>query len=266
MRQNFFRFCLIVLTVLLSALCYADEADTAGTTADETTAAEPTPTQPVVVQPKKITPDAYYYAGENYYNARKYDVAIRYYYAATKLDRNYQAAWKKLAFCYYKLNKHKYAYPAFQKVLEFDPNDKDAKQFMAFYSSLIEKDKKKKEKREIIDPVWRSAALPGWGQFHNNQTLKGMMIGGGFIVSAGLTIYSVLDEKLKYDKYIKTNENHEIAFKEAQSAWSTALIWSIVTAVIYAGGIVDAAMNYDCVEARLTDAGPGGAVMLCARW
>ncbi len=263
MRQNFLKLGLIIVLIFFSsALCHAQDEDTEVT---EEAVAEPTPTIPAVKK-KKITPDTYYYAGEKYYNARKYGVAIRYYYAATKLDKNYQAAWKKLAFCYYKLNKHKYAYPAFQKVLEFNPEDQDAKTFMTFYTNLMEKQKRKKEKREVIDSVWRAAALPGWGQFYNNQTLKGTIIGGGFIVSTGLTIYSVLDERLKYDKYTKTNENHEIALKEAQSAWTTALIWTIVTAAVYAGGIIDAALNYDCVEARLAGAGQGPAVMLCTRW
>lgn len=118
--------------------------------------------------------------------------------------------------------------------------------------------------------MWRGAALPGWGQYYNNQTMKGIMISAGVIVSGGLTVYSVVDQQLKYDKYLNTNENHDIAFKEAEAASTTALIWSIVTAVIYLGGIVDAAINYDCVEAKLVDAGINndGAAMICAniRW
>jgi tetratricopeptide (TPR) repeat protein len=279
MFQNFFRICLIVLISLSSSLCFAD--DTGDDNTDDSAIEQAAPAaraQPTAVAVKaaaapaarrKITPDMYYYAGESYYNARIYSKAIKYYYAATQVDKNYLAAWKKLAFCYYKLNMHKYAYSVFQKVLKFDPEDKDAKDFMTFYANIMEKSKKQLEKREMIDPLWRSAALPGWGQFYNNQSLKGIFISGGFIVAAGLTAYSVTDEKLKYNKYLQTNENHEIAFKEAQSAWNTALIWTIVTAVIYAGGLVDAAMNYDCVESKFIEARlEGGNVMLCAayRW
>jgi hypothetical protein len=90
------------------------------------------------------------------------------------------------------------------------------------------------------------------------------MLSGGFLVSAGLTVYSVVDERIKNDKYIKANENQDIAFSEAQSAWTTALIWSIVTGAIYAGSIIDASLNYDSIEARTIDARlQGNTVMLC---
>jgi tetratricopeptide (TPR) repeat protein len=269
MLKIFLRSGLIVLSVLTAACCFAaDEADqVTGFNEQET----PLPvTRNVQPQRKKPTADQYYYAGEKYYEAFKYDAAIKFYYYALKLDKNYLAAWKKLAFCYYKLNKHKNAYAAFKKVLEFDREDKDALEFMQYYSNIMEKTKKQKQKREVLDSVWRAAVLPGWGQFYNNQIMKGIIISGGMIVAGGLTAYSVVDQHAKYDKYLKTNENHDIAYKEAESAWNTALIWTIVTAVIYAGGVADAALNYDCVEARLLEAriNNDGGLILCAnvRW
>jgi tetratricopeptide (TPR) repeat protein len=266
----FFRYCLIVLFVLLVSMSPAQENSGdagAGTAAQGRAPANTAQAAPrAKTQPgKAYTADQYYDAGEKYYNARRYDTAIRYYYAATQLDRNYSAAWKKLAFCYYKMGKHKYAYTAFQKVLEFDKTDKDANEFMDYYNGMIAKNKKQQEIRSALDPAWRSVVLPGWGQFYNNQVLKGTILSGGFLVSAGLTVYAVVDEKLKNDKYIKANENQDIAFKEAQSAWTNALIWSAVTGILYAGGIIDAAMNYDSIEARTIEARfQGGAIILCA--
>jgi tetratricopeptide (TPR) repeat protein len=213
------------------------------------------PKQAASTPGKMPGPDAYYYAGEKFYNAFKYDVALKYYGQAARMDKNYLAAWKKIAFCYYKLNKHSYAYGAFKKVLALDKNDKDALDFMQYYNNLMEKNKKQKEVRTVIDPLWRAAVLPGWGQYHNNQVMKGIIISAGFIVSGGLTAYSVIDQHIKYDKYVKTNENQDLAYKEAESAWNTAMIWTIVTCVIYAGGVVDAAINYDCVESKMIEAG-----------
>jgi uncharacterized membrane protein YebE (DUF533 family) len=141
---------------------------------------------------------------------------------------------------------------------------------MDYYSNIMEKTKKQREKREMIDPLWRAAVLPGWGQFHNNQVMKGIIISAGVIVSGGLTAYSVVDQNVKYDKYLNTNENQDIAYKEAESAWNTVLIWTIITAAVYAGGIVDAAMNYDCFESKMIEAGINkeGVPFLCAniRW
>jgi tetratricopeptide (TPR) repeat protein len=286
MSKNFLYWGLIVLSLLIVQACFAaGEAAAVGTQATPvpvtqaaaSAAATAPATAPVTapavqqrVQKRKATPDMYYYAGEKYYNAFKYDIAIKYYYYATKMDKNYLAAWKKLAFCYFKLNKHNFAYNAFKKVLDFNREDKEALDFMQYYSNLMEKAKKQKEQRTIIDPLWRAALLPGWGQFYNNQVMKGIIISAGVIVAGGLTAYSVVDENIKYDKYLNTNENHEIAYKEAESSWNTALIWTIVTVAIYAGGVIDAAINYDCIESKMIEAGINkeGAVVLCAniRW
>jgi tetratricopeptide (TPR) repeat protein len=283
MSKIFFYWGLIVLSLLIGQACFAAGEGASGmaTPVAQAAAAAPAaapaaaapaaaPARAPAAQQRKATPDMYYYAGEKYYNAFKYAIAIKYYYYATQLDKNYLAAWKKLAFCYYKLNKHNYAYNTFKKVLDFNKEDKDALEFMQYYSNLVEKAKKQKEQRTIVDPLWRAALLPGWGQFYNNQIMKGIVISAGVIVSGGLTAYSVVDENIKYNKYVNTNENHDIAYKEAEAAWNTALIWTIVTAVIYTGGLIDAGINYDCIESKMIEAGINkqGVPVLCAniRW
>ncbi|MCX7699111.1 MAG: tetratricopeptide repeat protein, partial [Candidatus Goldbacteria bacterium] len=183
----------------------------------------------------------------------KYKDALKYYIAAIKIDKNYVLAWKKIGFCYYQLKNHDMANKAFQKVISLSPNDTEAKQFVNYYNSLQEREKKLKEPKNIFDPMWRAAIFPGWGQYHNHQYVKGMIITGAFVTSLGLTIYSVIDEKAKYEKYLNTNENHDLLYNEAQSAYNTALILGIITVAIYVGSIVDAAMNYDCIEARIAD-------------
>lgn len=201
----------------------------------------------------QISADKYYDVGEKFFNEKNYKEALKYYVAAVKINKNYAIAWKKIGFCYYQLKNHNLAYKAFQKVLTLAPSDKEAKQFVDYYNSLLEREKKIKEPKNILDPMWRAAILPGWGQYHNHQYTKGMIITGAFVISLGLTIYSVIDEKAKYDKYLNTNENHEALYKDAQDAYNTALILGIITAAIYAGSIVDAALNYDCIEARTAD-------------
>ncbi|MCX7698193.1 MAG: tetratricopeptide repeat protein, partial [Candidatus Goldbacteria bacterium] len=183
----------------------------------------------------------------------KYKDALKYYIAAIKIDKNYVLAWKKIGFCYYQLKNHDMANKAFQKVISLSPNDTEAKQFVSYYNSLQEREKKLKEPKNMLDPMWRAAILPGWGQYHNHQYVKGMVITGAFVAALGLTIYSVMDEKAKYEKYLNTNENHDLLYNEAQGAYNTALILGIVTVAIYAGSIVDAALNYDCIEARTAD-------------
>lgn len=188
--------------------------------------------------------------GDMLFEKKKYKEAVKFYYAASKTKSGYKDAWKKVGFAYYQLKNHKFAFTAFKKVLELDPNDRDALEFMNYYESVIDKKAKQTEKREMIDPLWRSAVLPGWGQIHNGQMLKGIIISAGFLVSTGLMIYNVIDQNAKVDKYEKTNENHDLAYREAEEAGTSAMIFTLITIGIYVGAGVDAALNYNAPEAR----------------
>ncbi len=210
------------------------------------------PTETPIFKPGYIPTEqeAFMYKGDKQYNEKNYKEALRYYFAFLKKEPKNLKALRQAAFCYYKLGNHSYAYTLFKKVLEIDKNDKDAKEFMSFYNTLMEKKKKQFEKRNWFDPFWRSLLIPGWGQIHNNQIVKGLLFGGAFLTSLGLTIYCVNDEIFKYDRYLNTNENHDLAFNKAQEAYNSALIWGVVASVVYAGGIIDAAINYNCEEAK----------------
>jgi len=194
--------------------------------------------------------EQYFRYGEKLFKARDYLNALKYFYAVTKADPKNVKAWKQTAFCYYKLNKHNYAYNAFKTVLKYDSSDKDALEFMDYYKTIIDKNTKAKVIRQPIDSIWRSAVLPGFGQIYNNQIAKGLVVGSAFIVAAGLTLYDISDEKIKYEKYKKANENQDIAFKQAQDSWTLALVWGIIAGGVYAAGIVDAGLSYNCDEVR----------------
>lgn len=194
--------------------------------------------------------EQYYRYGEKLFNAGDTANALKYFYAVTKAEPGSAKAWKKVAFCYYKLKKHNYALSAFKMVLKKDPKDKDALEFMDYYKTIIDKNVRAKEVRQPFDSVWRAAVFPGFGQIYNNQIGKGLVVGSAFIVSTGLMVYNVADEKVKYEKYLKANENQEIAFKQAQDSWTLALVYGIIAGAVYAGGIVDAWMNYNCDEAQ----------------
>jgi tetratricopeptide (TPR) repeat protein len=189
--------------------------------------------------------------GKKLLESKKYDEALKYFNYVLKMSPKDPEPLKNIAFVYYRMGNHKYAYTVFKKVLELDPNDEDAMEFMDYYTNVIESKKKKNEKREMADSIWRAALLPGWGQIHNNQNVKGIVVGGAFILSAGLAVYNTAAEITMYDKYLNTNQNHDIAFSRAQEAWNMALISTLAAGAVYAFGIIDASLNYDSEEARL---------------
>ncbi|MFW6211019.1 MAG: hypothetical protein ACOC4H_02750, partial [bacterium] len=86
---------------------------------------------------------------------------------------------------------------------------------------------------------------------YNHQMLKGILVSSGTLLSAGLTVYNIADYNLKTEKYENANENHDLAFQEAEDAGKKAVIFGIITAAVYIAGIVDAGINYDSQDARL---------------
>lgn len=91
--------------------------------------------------------------------------------------------------------------------------------------------------------AWRSAIVPGWGQFHKGANIKGGLILGGAAVFAGGI---VLCESSRHDRLRKISQTHDInlihRYSAAASAFSTARNLFIGgLAAIYLYGIIDAA-------------------------
>ena len=250
MQTKVFKKCLLISLVFMASAVFA------ATSQDNTQINNST-----AINQNNIVPadgglsltEKYYRYGDVLFNKADYTNAVKYFYAVTKAEPKNVKAWKKMAFCYYKLNNHNYAYRVFKIVLKYDSKDKDALEFMDYYKNIIEKRTSVKVVREPFDSIWRAAILPSWGQFYNNQIAKGFIDGSIFIVAASLAIYNVNDEKTKYEKYSRTNENQDIAYTQAKESWTSALMWGIIAGVVYAGGIVDAGLNYNCDEVRLAN-------------
>ena len=226
------------------------------------------PGAPPLFEESEVKPRQYFTAGEKLYAAKMYDKAARYYGAVVKLKPDFALGWKKLAYCYNRLGKHSQAYRFFMKANELDKNDKETADFVEYYSNIMKQKEKRQEKREMGDSLLR-ALVPGWGQFHNNQPLKGAGFIAGTVISAGLTVYFTSEEKIKYEKYLITNDNQELAYKAAEDAWTAALTWGIITGAVYALSIVDAGMNFDSPEARMVafEFSPGEVRLgLAVRW
>ncbi len=238
---------LIVLSALFfSAVLYAAERPKA---VISNPSGQPSSSAPLFAQ-NEVKPRQYFTAAEKLYASKLYDKAARYYAAVVKLKPDFAPGWKKLAFCYNKLGRHGQAYNFFLKAHELDKSDKETADFVEYYANIMRQREKKQEKREMSDSLIRSI-VPGWGQFHNNQPLKAAGFIAATALSAGLTVYFAGEEKVKYEKYLITNDNQELAYKAAQDAWTTALTWGIITGVAYAFSIIDAGMHYDSPEARM---------------
>jgi len=116
-----------------------------------------------------------------YYQARQYPYAIQQYNAAIKLNPNNAKAYQGLGNCYYATGNKPYAVQAYKRALQINPGNTQLQAFLARYSpadAVASGVQVASGPKDWTQPLWRSAVLPGWGQFYNGEKTKGYIIGG----------------------------------------------------------------------------------------
>ena len=103
-----------------------------------------------------------------------------------------------------------------------------------------------KEYLFIEDPrpsaAWRSAVLPGWGQYYKNQHRRAYWFGGAFVVSLTLTAAAWMEEKKYKDLYLKEQNPADIpALYDKYNGWSkTKRVFGYTAAAIWLASFADA--------------------------
>lgn len=95
------------------------------------------------------------------------------------------------------------------------------------------------ERKYPLTAAYRSAIMPGWGQFYNDQPIKGTLFMGSTFGGIGSTIYFFSE----YNKYInKTSEGEElIRDQEMANKNFRYFTWSLgITLVVWLLNVVDA--------------------------
>ena len=119
------------------------------------------------------------------------------------------------------------------------------------YSILAEKPGQPTFSKYIIEKdlrpasAWRSALVPGWGQFHKNQKAKGIILGGAFWGSLAATIAVAIQEADAKQNYVDATEPGEItaAYSTYNDKFKTRRILTIATAALWAIAVGDAALS-----------------------
>jgi tetratricopeptide (TPR) repeat protein len=87
-------------------------------------------TVPTPVRAQSATADQYFAAGNQYFNAKSYAQAARYYYAAVKLNPNDGPAYQGLGNCYYSLGRKADALAFYQRASALQPSNAALAQFV----------------------------------------------------------------------------------------------------------------------------------------
>lgn len=128
------------------------------------------------------------------------------------------------------------------------------------------------EKGQVSATVFRSAVVPGWGQFYTNHPARGAASFVLFTGAVGVTVYAAVkagDAKTEKDEYTaflsSSKREREMAYRSAQGedwndlvneyngrldslyneydkAFGNALFWGLVTGGVWALNLADAAL------------------------
>ncbi len=90
--------------------------------------------------------------------------------------------------------------------------------------------------------AWRSAVLPGWGQFYKGQKTRGILLGGAFWGSLAATTVAVLKENDRKDKYEAATDPTEISRRfDTYNTWfKTRRVLTVATVGLWLINVVDA--------------------------
>lgn len=191
------------------------------------------------------TVQKYYTKGVSYHKAGDYKNAIASYNTALKADRRYWQAWLGLGICYYNTKKYSNARLIFKYVLTIRPNEPTSTKYYNMMSGITDKEIRGKKKEQMLkgDMMWRSALLPGLGQFYNDELAKGYIYTFSYIGSIAAIIKYTIDQQAAVDAYKNATADFDAKYKTADEAAARVFIPVGAAALILVVSVVDAFMS-----------------------
>lgn len=104
------------------------------------------------------------------YRAKRYEEAVSAYRGILAGDPKNAMAEQGLGNALYGLGRPAEAKQAYQRSLALNPGNPALAAFVQKLESPVSV--------SWVQPAWRSALLPGWGQFYNHEERKGLVVGG----------------------------------------------------------------------------------------
>jgi hypothetical protein len=124
----------------------------------------------------------------------------------------------------------------------------DQKKFISYPEYIFLEDKRP-------GAAWRSAILPGWGQFYKGQSTRGYILGGAFITSAVILGVSIVNENKYRDSYLAGTDPQDISdYYDKYNNWSKVRQISTYTTIgIWILSFADALWSdYPKIDLNLT--------------
>ncbi len=187
--------------------------------------------------------------GNRYYAAKKYDFAIYYYKQSATLNPRNAKTFQGMGNAYYAKGDKSNAVDNYKRALALDPSNASLRNFLTAYApealqvggQAVVADGPK----DWVQPLWRSAVLPGWGQFYNGQSTKGLLLGGLTLGMWGAEIGTYMIGSAAKDKYLKLGATDpQSEFDSSFESWKSMAelnhIFFLGMTVMYGITLVDA--------------------------
>lgn len=117
--------------------------------------------------------------GHALYREKRYSDALALYTRVGAEEPNNARAYQSIGNCQYAMGDRIAALASYRHSLQMDPSNAALAVFVQRLSlAPVAVAAIGPGPGDWIQPVWRSAILPGWGQAYNGQTTKGVLLGG----------------------------------------------------------------------------------------
>lgn len=181
--------------------------------------------------------------GHQLYRAQRYSEALQSYEQARISRPGDARVWQSLGNAKYALQDKAGAIAAYKRSLELNPNNPSLAAFVA-----------KSDGGTAVaggdggwfQPAWRSAILPGWGQYYNGEKGKGLLIGAVTLgLFAGEVATFVIGDQAR-QTYLglsgpSADYDTPYATWESMASLNHMFFWGMTAAYTY--NVVDAVMN-----------------------
>jgi tetratricopeptide (TPR) repeat protein len=182
-------------------------------------------------------------AANREYAARQYAAAAGHYQEAVTQNPTDAKAWQGLGNARYAQQDRAGAMQAYNRALELNPSNAALR---AFVDKAGGSAQAAGGPTDWVQPLWRSAILPGWGQGYNGQELKGWIMGGTEVALMTTTILTFMAGESAHQQYISLTDpkaDYDTPFATWESMAQINHTAYALFGAVYLYGLVDAILN-----------------------
>jgi tetratricopeptide (TPR) repeat protein len=193
-------------------------------------------------------------AANTLYRQGDYAHAATAYEGVIQSQPDNARAYQGLGNAYFGLGRKSDAMAQYHKSLELNPTNKALADFLAANEAQASKPS---QGGDWLQLAWRSAILPGWGQFYNGQPTKGLVLGG---VTLGLwagEIGTYFAGESAMHKYESLTSNNPADYNGPYNTWNQM---ADINHVCYIG--MTAFYLYTLIDAIVCSHGSGSSTAL----